>query len=176
MNPGPAQSAATAHVARLFAAINPADAIAWAQSLASDSDRDLAFVSIASAWAQHEPAAAARWAGSVAAPDLSAEALQGALSYWLMQDQRAAQEFVSTLAGDRQTRAAAFIAPGLAQQDPLAAIAWTQTLPLPAAREAALAAAYTRWLSNAPAAARAWLTGAYLPPQLKARLAGLSTN
>jgi hypothetical protein len=40
----------------------------------------------------------------------------------------------------------------------------------PAAREAAVMAAYARWLDNAPAAARAWLATATIAPELRARL------
>jgi len=176
MNPGPAQEAAAAQLARLLAAANPANALAWAQSLTSDPARNLALITIASTWAQRDPVAAARWAGSVAAPELRTEALRGTLSYWMLQDSRAAQDFVFSLTGEAQARAAEFIAPGLAQQDPPAALAWAQALPTAEAREAALAAAYARWRGNAPAAARTWLAAANLPPEIKARLLGPPSN
>lgn len=172
METGAAQEAAAEYVARLLAAANPTNAIAWAQSLSGATARDRALVSIASTWAQTDPAAAARWAGAMSASELRTEALHGALSYWVIQDSRGAQEFVFRLAGETQTSAATFVAPRLAQKDPVAAIAWTQTLPQGEAREAALVAAYLRWLSNAPAAARTWLSTANLPPATKARLMG----
>lgn len=167
---GPTQDAASEYVAHLLAAADPAGAIAWAQALAAPSARDRALVNIASTWAQTTPAAAARWADSLATADLRADALRGALSYWMQQDSQGARAFVFTLTGDTQARAAAFVAPALAQQDPVAAMTWSQTLPQAEARDAALSAAYTRWLSNAPDAARKWLAGANLPPATKARL------
>ena len=103
-------------------------------------------------------------------PALPAEALTGALSYWTLQDPAAVRNFVQQLSGETQVRAAACLAPTLAQHDPVSALAWSQTLPAPAAREAAQAAAFDRWLGNAPAAARAWLAAANLPPETKARL------
>jgi hypothetical protein len=97
-------------------------------------------------------------------------ALGGALSYWLLVDAPAVRNFVSELPASSQTVAAASVAPQLAQRDPAGTIAWAQTLVAPAAREAAVTAAYARWLDNAPAAARAWLATATLAPELRARL------
>jgi hypothetical protein len=171
MNAGPEQEAAAGHLARLLAA-NPAGAIAWAQSLTSEPARQTALVNLASAWAQNDPAAAARWATSLASLDVRTPALNGALSYWVMQDSGAARNFVFGLSGETQTAAAAYLAPSLAQQDPVAAIAWTQSLSSAAARDAALIAAYARWLGNAPVAAESWLASANLPAATKARLAG----
>lgn len=168
--PGPTQDAASEYVARLLTAADPAGAIAWAEALAAPSARDRALVNIASTWAQTAPATAARWANSLGTADLRADALRGALSYWMQQDSQGARDFVFTLTGDTQARAAAFVAPTFAQQDPVAAIAWSQTLPQTEARDAALLAAFTRWLGNAPAAARTWLASANLPPATKARL------
>lgn len=166
---GLAQAEAAEHLARLWARADPASAVAWARSLAGDQVRRAALVSVASAWAQRDPAAAARWAAG--GPDDSPAALHGALSHWVAQDPGAAREFVQlNLAGETQTRAAAYLAPALAQRDPLQAMAWAQTLPSAPARDAALAAAYSRWEGNAPVAARSWLATASLSPELKARL------
>lgn len=171
MSPGPAQEAAAAHLAGLLAR-NPAEAIRWAQTLPHEETRHIAQVNLASAWAQHDPAAAAAWAAALSAPEVRTPALQGALSHWLTRDSDAVQNFVAGLTGETQLAAAAAVAPGLAQRDPVAAMAWTQTLLSGEARDAALAAAYARWLANAPAAAKAWLAGANLPPASKARLSG----
>ena len=168
--PGPTQNAAAAHLATLLAR-EPANALAWAQSLPAATARDAALVSIANTWAQTDPAAATRWASTQPAGPTASTALTGALSYWLLTDSAAARDFVTTLPAATQLAAAASIAPQLAQRDPTAALAWAQTLAAPAAREAAVAAAYTRWLDNAPAAARTWLATANLAPDLKAKLA-----
>jgi hypothetical protein len=171
LTPGPAQAGAAEHLARLWAPTSPESAVAWAGSLADDTARRAALVSVASAWAQRDPAAAVRWAAG--GPVDSPAALQGALSYWVQLDPGAAREFVRlNLAGETQTRAAASIAPALAQRDPLQAMEWAGTLPSAAAQEAALAAAFTRWIGNDQAAARTWLATANLPPDLKARLGG----
>jgi hypothetical protein len=82
----------------------------------------------------------------------------------------AARDFVALLPAAAQTVAAASIAPQLAQRDPVATLAWAQTLAAPAAREAAVAAAYARWFDNAAAAARVWLDAAHLPIEFKNRL------
>ena len=82
---------------------------------------------------------------------------------------------MTALPAATQPAAAASIAPQLAQRDPAAALAWAQTLAAPAAREAAVTAAYTRWLDNTPAAARAWLATAPLAPELTARLGASPT-
>lgn len=171
LTPGPAQAGAAEHLARLWARTSPESAVAWAGALADDSARRAALVSVASAWAQRDPAAAVHWAAG--GPVDSPAALEGALSYWVQLDPGAAREFVRlNLAGETQARAAASVAPSLAQRDPLETLAWARTLPSPAAQEAALAAAFTRWVGNAPAAARTWLATADLPPELKARLGG----
>ncbi|MDI1338014.1 MAG: hypothetical protein PSU94_17685 [Lacunisphaera sp.] len=165
---GSLQDAAAVRVAGQWAAVDPARAIAWAQTLAGEAARNVALAHIASTWAQRDPAAATHWAA--ATPVLPAEAFTGALSYWMQQDAGAVKTFVHALAGESQVRAATFIAPTLAQADPPAAIAWTQTLSDPAARDSALAAAYARWRVNAPGAAHAWLATANLPAAIKARL------
>ncbi len=167
--PGPAQDAAVAHVAVLLAA-QPPNALAWAQTLTAESARDAALISIASAWAQKDPAAATRWVAAQPTSPASATALTGALSYWLLQDAAAARDYVGTLPATSQTAAAASIAPPLAQTNPVATLAWAQTLAAPAARDAAVSAAFTRWLDNAPADARAWLAPAPLSAEFKARL------
>jgi hypothetical protein len=94
------------------------------------------------------------------------------LSYWLARDELAARNFVASLSGATQTAAAASVAPALAQRDPVAALAWAQTLGAAEARAAAVAAAYSRWVMNAPTAAKAWLADANLPADTKARLDG----
>ncbi len=171
MTAGPEQQAAAARVAALLAS-NPTQAIAWAQSLGNEPAREAAVVNLASAWAQRDPAAAAQWAGSLSPVEVRTEALNGAMSHWLLQDSAGARNFIFGLTGDTQASAAAHLAPGLAQRDPKGTIAWAQTLPSPEAREAAVIAAYARWLNNAPAEARAWLATANLPAATKARLAG----
>ncbi len=165
---GPTQVAAATGWARRRAVTDPQEAATWSGMLNDDSARRPALAIIASVWAQHDPAAAARWAADT--PALPAEALTGALSYWTLQDAGAAQDFVLHLAGETQVRAAVYLAPTLAQRDPVAALTWSQSLPNAAAREAALAAAFARWLGNAPVAARTWVAAANLPPATKARL------
>jgi hypothetical protein len=148
----------------------PANALAWAQSLSAATAREAALVSLASAWAQADPAAATRWASTQVVGAAATPALTGALSYWTLADAAAARDFVASLPAATQTVAAASIAPQLAQRDPAATLAWAQTLAVPAAREAAVAAAYARWFDNAPAAARTWLDAANLPIEFKNRL------
>jgi hypothetical protein len=164
------QEQAAAHLATLLAG-NPTQAVAWVQSLVNAPARQAAQVNLASAWAQQDPAAAARWAGSLPV-DVRTQALNGALSYWALQDSDAARNYIFGLTGDTQTSAAAHLAPALAQRDPVAAIAWTQTLPTADARDAALTAAYARWLNNDATAARTWLASANLPAETKAGLSG----
>jgi hypothetical protein len=170
MPAGSMQDEATLRLARILAA-NPMQAIVWAQTLPNDSARRVAQVNLASAWAARDPAAATQWAASLGAGETRTTALNGALSYWAAADAAAARNFVFGLTGDTQVGAAAHLAPTLAQRDPVAAIAWTQTLPAQAS-DAALLAAYARWVRNAPAAAQAWLAGANLPAATKARLTG----
>lgn len=169
MEPGSAQVVATAHLARLLAG-QPAAALEWLGGLPHGPARDAAQVNFASAWAQHDPAAAAAWSAQLEASEARRPALQGALSYWLVRDPAAVRNFVTGLNANTQAAAAASVAPGLAQQDPSGALAWAQTLPAVEAREAAVSAAYSRWLANAPAAAKAWLAEANLSPDMKARL------
>jgi hypothetical protein len=167
--PGPAQDAAAAHLATLLAR-EPANALAWAQALPAATARAAALVSIASAWAQTDPAAAARWASTQPSGPVATTALTGALSYWVLADAGAARDFVALLPGATQPVAAAAIAPLLAQRAPVATLTWAQTLAAPAAREAAVVAAYARWFDNAPTAARTWLDAADLPGEFKKRL------
>ncbi len=167
--PSPAQDAAAAHLAGLLAR-EPANALAWAQSLSAATAREAALVSLASAWAQADPAAATRWASTQVVGAAATPALTGALSYWALAHAAAARDFVASLPAETQTVAAASIAPQLAQREPAATLAWAQTLAVPAAREAAVAAAYARWFDNAPAAARTWLDAANLPIEFKNRL------
>jgi hypothetical protein len=166
---GAAQDAAAAHLAALLA-IDPVNALAWANSLGAASARDVALIRIASTWAQADAPAASRWASAQPPGPATTTALGGALSYWLLVDAPAVRNFVSELPASSQPAAAASVAPQLAQRDPVGTIAWAQTLVAPAAREAAVMAAYSRWLDNAPAAARAWLATANLSPEIKAKL------
>ncbi len=171
---GPAQDAAAAHLAALLA-IDPVNALAWANALGAASARDAALIRIASTWAQADAPAASRWASAQPPGPTMTTALGGALSYWLLVDAPAVRNFVSELPASSQPAAAASVAPQLAQRDPAATIAWAQTLVAPAAREAAVTAAYSRWLDNAPAAARAWLATANLSPELRGRLGSVSS-
>jgi hypothetical protein len=166
---GTAQDAAAAHLAALLA-IDPVNALAWANSLGAASARDAALIRIASTWAQADAPAASRWASAQPPGPATTTALGGALSYWLLVDAPAVRNFVSELPASSQPAAAASVAPQLAQRDPVGTIAWAQTLVAPAAREAAVMAAYSRWLDNEPAAARAWLATATIAPELRARL------
>lgn len=171
MPAGPEQDGAATRIASILGGSTPADAIAWAQSLTAPSARSAATIAIGSAWAHNDPAAAANWASQLPTDSsVRADTLASALSYWTLQDARAAQDFVRTLDAAIQPRAAVEIAPALAQQDPASAIAWAQSLSAPAARDAATAAAYARWLDNTPDAARAWLASANLPSDLRNRL------
>lgn len=171
MPAGPEQESAAAHLAGLLAG-NPTQAIAWAQSLGDGAARSAAVVNLASAWAQRDPAAAAQWAAALQPAEVRLEALNGAMSYWLLQDSAAARNYIFGLTGETLVSAAAHLAPGLAQRDPVGTMAWAQTLPTAEAREATTIAAYARWLKNAPAEARAWLTTSNLPAETKVRLTG----
>jgi hypothetical protein len=172
MAPGSAQQAAAAEVAATLARANVPAAIDWAQSLPQNGARVDALTRIADAWAQRDPAAASRWVADQAAGGATVppQALAYTLSYWVLKDAGAAQEFVRTLPTGLQTVAATATAPLLAQHDPTATLAWAQSLTAPQAREAAVVAAFERWLDNAPDAARAWLATANLPDETKAKL------
>jgi hypothetical protein len=167
---GPTRVALVEHFAAGYGSRSPLEAVGWAESLPADGTRQAAQVTIASAWAQHDPAAANRWASTLPTGAAQEQALAGALSYWVLHDAQAAQSFVAGLNGDAQMHAAASIAPQLAQQDPIGAINWAQSLGASPAREAALVGAFTRWRDNAPSAADAWLASANLSAELKARL------
>lgn len=170
--PGETQRQAAHAVASALAAVNPEQALRWAQELPPGEAKGVALSAATDAWARQSPAAAAAWvaAQTDVAQGGGSEALQAALSYWILQDANAARDFVATLPGASQAAAADFVAPQLAQTEPVATLAWAQTLPDPAAREAAITGAYARWLENAPTQARAWLATAPLPPDLKSRL------
>ncbi len=170
MEVGPAQMSAAAEVARIRALGNPTSAIAWAQSLSNSSARDFALISISAAWAQHAPAEAAKWASELPAGETRAEALNGALTYWLLNDEAATRKFVGALPVDLQVRAAAFIAPMLAQTNPRTAADWARTLTHAEARDAALAAVFAQWRATAPNDADAWLKTANLPALTKTKL------
>jgi len=152
------------------------NALAWANSLGAASARDAALIRIVSTWAQADASAASRWASAQPPGPTTTTALGGALSYWLLVDGPAVRNFVSELPASSQTSAAASVAPQLAQREPAGTIAWAQTLVAPAAREAAVTAAYARWLDNAPAAARAWLATANLAPEIKGKLGAVSST
>ncbi len=170
--PGETQRHAAQAVATALAANNPEQALRWAQELPPGEARGAALSAATDAWARQSPAAAAAWVAAQTdiAQGGGTEPLRAALSYWILQDASAAREFVATLPPASQAAAAEFVAPQLAQTEPVATLAWAQTLPDPAARDAAITAAYVRWLDNAPTQARAWLTTAPLSPELKARL------
>lgn len=170
---GPEQTTAAATLALPLAAADPKNALSWAQALPATETRRSALAVIADTWAQHDASAATRWVAeqpSSTLDTLAPQTLNAALSYWVLQDAVAAQDFVRTLPPASQGGAAAFIAPLLSQTNPTGAIAWAQSLSHPPAREAALAAAYSRWHDNAPAAAQTWLATANLTPETKARL------
>ena len=132
-----------------------ATAVARLELVPAGEARQNAVRAIASVWLPADAPAASRWAASQPETTLPETALTGALSYWVLKDSTAARDFVRTLSGERQTAAATFVAPLLAQNDPVTT----------------LAAAFTRWLDNSPDAARAWIAAANLSPETKARLA-----
>lgn len=167
-----AQVDAAEQVARVLGSRSPAQAAAWVQTLSSPEARQAAAISAASSWAQSDPSAAAQWASNLVVADGRLAALRGVLSHWVRADAASTQAFVAGLSADVQPAAAAAIAPPLAQRDPAGALAWAQSLPTPQAREEATLAAYGRWRQNAPASAEAWLAGANLSAEFKARLAG----
>ncbi len=147
-------------------------AITWATSL-PDAGRAAALARVADGWATRDPAGAAHWVAEEASDQLgqlAASTLNAALSYWVLKDPAATGDFVRTLPSAQQATAAGFVAPLLAQRDPAQALNWAESLPTPPARDAAIAAAYQRWVQNAPAAAQAWLSTATLAPELKTRL------
>lgn len=172
MPSGAAQIAAAEQIARVLGNRAPAQAVAWLQTLPSPEARQAAAIHTASAWAQSEPAAATQWASQLSAGDGRVAALHGALSHWVRADAAATQTFVATLPEEVQPGAAAAIAPVLAQRDPVGALAWAQALPAPQARDDAVVAAYARWKQNAPAAAEAWLAGANVSAEVRAKLSG----
>lgn len=88
MPPGGGLDFAAGHMGTLMA-VNPRDAILWAESLPRTA-RDAALISIASAWAQREPAEAVRWAVTLQGEPLRTNAIGGAYSYWQMLDHTAA--------------------------------------------------------------------------------------
>lgn len=104
MPPGPTLD----YVAGQFAAVvasRPQDAIRWAEALPSESARDAAFVTIASAWAQRAPAEAIRWAESLEGEPLRSNALAGAHSMWRMLDPQSARAWLETAKLPPQTKA-----------------------------------------------------------------------
>ena len=50
----PDQDAAVSHLSHIFGAVNPADAMQWAESLPGDSARSAAVVNIVSGWAEYK--------------------------------------------------------------------------------------------------------------------------
>ncbi len=169
MPPGLAQQNAAERVARIIGGANPKTAIAWADTVPAGETQGAALTTIASAWAQTDPASASAWAAHLNEPSARSTALHSALSYWAIRDKTATRVFVGSLEGETQTRAAAFVAPLLAQSAPAATLSWAQSLPAPA-RAAAIEAAYARWHGNDRAAAETWLATANLPPEVKQRL------
>jgi hypothetical protein len=168
---GALQQTVAAEVAGVLAAASPQNAIGWAQALPAET-RSIALARVADSWAQRDPSEASRWVAEQSAGPVAFQVLTlgYTLSYWVMKDAPAAQEFVRTLPADLQAGVATSTAPILAQLNPAGAMAWAQSLPVPAARDAALGAAFARWADNAPDAARAWLAASHLSSEQKARL------
>ncbi len=155
---GPAQDTAAAHLAADLGTVDPANAIAWANTLDSSTARSAALVSVASAWARGDAADASHWAASLPPDDPArAEALGGALSYWVASDAAQASAWVRTLPDADQPRALLAVTPTLAQNDPASAVAWAQDFTNEDIRALALDGVITRWADNDPPAAARWV-------------------
>jgi hypothetical protein len=85
-------------------AVNPPDAIHWAEALPSPSARDAALIAVAQSWAQRAPAEAVRWAASLKEEPLRTNATTSAFTPWLQQDPPAANAWLERADFPRATK------------------------------------------------------------------------
>ncbi len=145
----------------MWAQTDPAAAAARAMKLTS-RDRDMAFSGIAAQWAAKDLQGALAWAQGL--PDGNAKRLatQGVLLGMANQDPQAAATYALTLKGTAQQVAMSSVAGVWAQTDFTGALAWSQNLTDPKARERALQSLGSEWTRRDPQGAVAYANS--LPP------------
>lgn len=146
-----------------LAATDPTAAVNAFNELPAGPVRNSALQSLCSGWAQQDPQAASEWAmqldgkekitalGNIVPALAHKDGAQAAKLY---------ESLVANASQDQQNQLSGMIysvAQGWAQQDPLAAIAWSSDLSDRNARNQALSSSVSQWYEKQPEAVEQWL-------------------
>jgi hypothetical protein len=163
-------------VAGKWAESNPAAALSWAQTLPEGIAQGRALSGVAATWAQTHPQAAATYAASLSQPVLRSDVIASVASTWAFSDSQAAGAWVKSLPADgSRDLAVGVLCESLRFNAPDQAFAWAGALTDPELRATTLASVAVVWLKQAPAAARAAITGSTLPEELKSNIFSQAT-
>ena len=152
-----------------------ADAVAAAtlavESISPGRRQNDAAVSVLQRWVQTDPDSAAAWVIQFPEGQLRDAALQNLVSLWTDQDRAGVAKWLENLdPGAIRDLAAAAYASKLSPGFPQLAAQWAEGIGEEPLRSQELENVAQMWLLKAPAAARAWLAGAPLAEDIKARL------
>lgn len=163
-------------VAGKWAEANPAAALDWGATLPESTAQARALSGAAAAWAQTDPRAAASYAARLDEPGLRADVAASVASSWAFNDPQAAGDWVRSLPADAsRDLAVGELCNALRFTAPEQAFAWAGAITDAEVRDHTIARVAVGWLKQAPDAARAAITRAALPDELKSGIFAQAT-
>jgi hypothetical protein len=145
--------AVLAGAAQTLGARNPAVAVAFVDRLPPEQ-RGVWVTQVASGYGRYDPQAAMSWVSQFQGQDFHEVATRQVISSAAATDPFTASQMLRQASPAVQLGAAQQVATALAQQDPLGAARWAQTLSDPRARATAEQSIVNTWYASQPAAAR----------------------
>ncbi len=174
-NPGDARLLVT--LVSRWAALSPADALAWAAQLPEGEQRDKVMPSLAGALAQRSPAAAVQLVQGLSPGEARTEAAIAVVSTWARQDPEVAAQWAAQLpSGSGRERALTQAATIWAQLNPVGAAQWAASLAGNADLDAAISAVSGVLAERDPATARLLAESITDETLRRARLQNLSNR
>lgn len=148
----------------------PADAVTWAASLPSGSDRDNAMRTTITMWANSSPAAAANFVGRL--PEAERAGIMGIMvGQWASRDAASAAAWLQRQpAGKPKDEGLKELAQKIAEEDPETAISWANSISDTEARTSQTERIARNWLRHDPVAARKWISTSHLPADVRQKL------
>lgn len=155
--PGGGGDSGASTIAAEWAKLDPDAALAWANTLKSDRDKNAAINSVISEMAAKDPAKAVQVAAGLP-EDAQGRAYSEIAQKWAATDFAAAETWIQSLPAESRDRAMASALETLAQTDPEGAAAKVASLPEGNDRDNAIEDIAGPWARKDPAAAAAWVS------------------
>lgn len=160
------KSSAFAQVVRSLGRQDPEQAAALVARYAGEDYAAAAVGSAAFQLARQDPAQALGWVQTLPEGEARASAEASLVREWARNDPFAAAEYVMGLAETNNAAVAAF-ARSVVAVDPMASVAWAQSITDETQKERTLISVGQDWFRQDPAAAAAWLETTDLPPEAR---------